>query len=207
MKSRPFACLVVATLSLSAFTACGDDDDSMPANEGGSSNVGGQPPATNGALECQVLGELCHEADTGSGPAHDCHETGHQGVASSCVKDFSSCVHTCVTDADDLGMGGAAGDPLCISLGELCHEVDDINGPLHECHETGHTGNAAACAATFDSCATQCLAARAALETGAAGAGGITGAGGVTGGGAANAGGGVSAGAGAGGAGAGAGGA
>src|SRR5881394_1654884 len=96
---------VLAAGSLLAFAGCSGDDDSMPSNEGGSSNVGGQPPATNGALECQVLGELCHEADTGSGPAHDCHETGHQGTASTCVKDFSSCIHTCVTDADDLGMG------------------------------------------------------------------------------------------------------
>ena len=75
MKSRPLARLVViGTASLLAFAACGDDDDSTGSNEGGtSSNAGaaGQPPAAKGPLECQVLGELCHEADTGSGPAHD----------------------------------------------------------------------------------------------------------------------------------------
>jgi hypothetical protein len=183
MKSPLVAYLaVVAAGSLLAFAGCGDDDGSIQSNEGGSSsNVGmaGQPPATNGPLECQVLGELCHEADRGSGPAHDCHETGHQGAASTCVKDFSSCIHTCVTDATDLGAGGASPDPSCIALGELCHEVDDITGPLHDCHETGHIGDAAQCAATFDSCATQCLAARAALETSLGGAGGATSAGGA----------------------------
>jgi len=170
MKSSLRAGLSLALVgSLFAFAGCGDDDDSSTSNAG-SGNVGG---AADGALECQVLGELCHEADTGSGPAHDCHETGHIGNAATCVKDFSSCIHVCVTDADDLGAGGAASapDPRCIALGELCHEVDDKNGPLHTCHETGHIGDAAKCAATFDSCATQCLAARAALETGTGGAG------------------------------------
>jgi hypothetical protein len=188
MKRSLRACLgVIAVGSLLAFAGCGDDDDSGnpstggKTSTGGSGNVGGAP---DGGLECQVIGELCHEADTGSGPAHDCHETGHEGTAAACVKDFASCIHTCVTDADDLGTGGAgaAPDPLCAALGELCHEVDDKTGPLHECHEVGHIGVAATCVKEFDSCATQCLAARALLEAGGAGggdAGGVTGAGGA----------------------------
>jgi hypothetical protein len=177
MKSLRTCLSVIAVGSLFAFAGCGDDDDSnKPSSSAGSSSVGGAPDR---ALECEVIGELCHEADTGSGSAHDCHETGHEGTVAACVKDFASCIHTCVTDADDLGAGGAgsAPDPRCVALGELCHEVDDKTGPLHECHEIGHIGVAANCASEFDGCATQCLAARALLEAGGGGAGGV---GGVT---------------------------
>lgn len=182
MKTSLRTCLSLAAVaSLFAFAGCNDDSDSNGANTAGKSSSAGAGGAADGAIQCEVIGELCHEADTGSGPAHDCHETGHVGVAATCAKEFSSCIHTCVTDADDLGSGGAASapDPRCIALGELCHEVDDKTGPLHICHETGHIGDAAKCAASFDSCATECLAARAALESGAGGAGGATGSGGA----------------------------
>ncbi|HYP87491.1 MAG TPA: hypothetical protein VEQ59_05045, partial [Polyangiaceae bacterium] len=48
--------------------------------------------------------------------------------------------------------------------GELCHAVDDHDGPLHACHELGHENDAEQCAAAFDDCSAQCLAAREALE-------------------------------------------
>lgn len=160
-----------------AFVACGGDDDSSPVNSGGMHAGGsGAGGAADGAIECQVVGELCHEADTGSGPGHDCHELGHEGDAAACSAGFAKCIEVCVPEA---GAGGAGNgpDPKCAALGELCHEVDDKNGPLHDCHELGHDGDAAACAAGFDACATKCLAARALLEEptgggGAAGAGG-----------------------------------
>lgn len=123
----------------------------------------------SGEAQCRVLGELCHEADTGSGPAHECHELGHVNDAAACVEGFSGCVETCVE-------GSAGEEPLCAALGELCHAVDDETGPLHECHELGHVNDAAVCAAEFDRCAELCLAAREELEHGH-GAGGAGGAG------------------------------
>ena len=165
---------LVAVVSLFGFAGCGDDDDSNPAVGGTASHAGagqGGSPADDGAIECQVLGELCHEADTGSGPAHDCHEVGHESVGATCLKEFAGCVGTCVHEE---GAGGAAADkdPKCAALGELCHPVDDKTGPLHDCHEVGHEGDAAACAAAFDDCATKCLAAHEALEAGEGGSAG-----------------------------------
>jgi hypothetical protein len=166
------------------------------SGSGGTSGHAGAAHAGNasggvadGAQTCQVIGELCHEADTGSGPGHECHELGHEGHAEACAAGFRDCIAICVQDDDagaaGAGAGGSAAgsDPYCAALGELCHPVDDSDGPLHECHEVGHIGNPAHCAAEFDRCAALCLAAREELETGVDGAGGDgggAGAGGVS---------------------------
>jgi hypothetical protein len=176
MKSTARLCLGLLTVtSFFAFAGCSGDDDDAAGNTtaGGSESAGGAPAeavggnaASVGALECEVIGELCHEADAGSGAAHDCHETGHIGKASVCVAEFSGCIGTCVHD-EDAGSGGAPAetqDPYCAALGELCHPVDDATGPTHQCHLTGHIGNGADCAAKFDECATLCLAKRAEQE-------------------------------------------
>lgn len=154
--------LAVSLAAVASFTACGDDDDSSQEPAAGADGGASETP-----LDCSVLGELCHEADTGSGLAHDCHELGHDGVIATCAKQFDGCISACVTESD-----ASQQDPRCAALGELCHEVDDGDGPLHDCHELGHDGNAAACASGFEDCATRCLVARAALEAAAGGAGG-----------------------------------
>lgn len=165
-----------------AFVACGGDDDEGPlktggTHAGGNASGGAGGAADDGAMECKVVGELCHEADTGSGPGHDCHELGHENDPAACAAGFAKCIDLCVPSE---GAGGAANerDPKCAALGELCHAVDDKDGPLHDCHELGHDGDAAKCAAGFDACATKCLAARELLDEhpsgGAAGAGGAT---------------------------------
>ena len=59
------------------------------------------------------------------------------------------------------------GELFCIDpsgAGDVSAELDDGTGKGAECHEVGHEGNAAACAAAFDDCATFCLEAREALE-------------------------------------------
>lgn len=186
---------LVAVSSLFAFVACGDDDDSpTPASQAGTGNGGEGATAQGGdghggqdghggaaslVLECKVLGTLCHEADTGSGTGHDCHELGHEGNADACAEQFDACIAFCTAEE---GTGGAPAEPKdahCAALGELCHAVDDETGPLHECHELGHVGNAAKCAAGFDECATLCLAAREALPPHTEGGAGGVGAGGA----------------------------
>ena len=188
MTSAARASLGLVVLgSFFAFTACGDDDDDVAggagkgaaagesseagapsqggAGQGGSTSLpeAGAGGAVHGeaSIACQVLGELCHAADTGSGPAHDCHEVGHVGNAAACEAEFAGCVATC-TDAN-VGGGGAGGagasdDPKCAALGSLCHEAGEVDEDAEECHELGHVGNAANCAASFESCATLCLA-------------------------------------------------
>jgi hypothetical protein len=196
---------LIAISSLFAFVACGgdDDDDTTPAAHAGSggegaSAHGGEGATTHGgadghggaaalALECKVLGTLCHEADDGSGTGmgHECHEVGHEGHADACAEEFGSCIAFCT--AQDDGSGGAPAetkDAHCAALGELCHVVDDKTGPLHECHEVGHLNNAANCLAAFDECATLCLAAREALPPHTEGGAGGASAGGASAGGA-----------------------
>jgi hypothetical protein len=170
--------LVLAGGALLAFPACGDDDDST-GNTGGSPGHagaanGGAPDGAGGAgsdgsIECQVVGLICHEADTGSGAAHDCHEVGHEGDGSACLAKFAGCINTCVAEAaPDLTLA----DARCAALGELCHPVDDKDGPLHACHVLGESGN---CAEGFADCAQLCLTARKAVEAGEGGAGGGSG--------------------------------
>jgi hypothetical protein len=171
---------VLVVGALFAFAGCSDDDSGDDAAGGaaqGGTPAQGEGGASAGAVECEVIGELCHEADSGSGTAHDCHETGHEGKVAACAAAFDGCVSACVVDEGEGGGPGSKQDTHCAALGELCHEVDDGDGPLHDCHEVGHVGNAAKCAAEFGHCATLCLAARELLEAGEGGVGG-TGAGG-----------------------------
>jgi hypothetical protein len=196
MRSTARLCLGLVTFSsFLAFTACGDDDDSSPGsagrdNEGGAQSSaggsgasgseakGGEAHGGGGHVEapviCQVLGTLCHEADTGPGMGRDCHQLGHASELETCEEQFSSCIGFCV--GAETGTGGAGGgsgadqDPYCAALGSLCHPIEDGMGP--ECHDIGHEGDAAACAESFDQCAHFCLEARDALEPGAGGSGG-----------------------------------
>jgi hypothetical protein len=190
MKSTVRAYLGLLTLSCcSVFVACGDDDDDGPgaagqASEAGASSNGGTSSHPEGgtdnggsghgeaALECKVLGELCHAADSGSGPAHDCHEVGHEGHADACAAQFDGCVETC-TEVD-VGAAGAGSDAKCVALGSLCHEAGEIDAEAEACHEVGHVGNASDCAEQFDACATLCLAVLEQAEgnVGGSGAGG-----------------------------------
>ncbi len=107
-----------------------------------------------------MIGELCHAADTGSGPGHDCHSLGHEGDSAACEAQMASCMEICVEDDDAGGSGGAgpALDPYCAALGELCHPVPDA--AAQGCHSLGHKNDAAECAEAFDVCAELCLAGR-----------------------------------------------
>lgn len=127
--------LVLALVVCVGAWGCGDNDNDAPA-----------PSAS---LQCEVMGSLCHDAETAEGQA--CHERGHDGPPDQCVADFAGCIDLCLGDDD--------GDPFCRALGSLCHGVDDGDGPLHACHELGHEDDPAACRRGFDECATRCLAA------------------------------------------------
>jgi hypothetical protein len=175
-----------------AFVACGDDEDDggststagQTSDAGAPTNGGSDAHAEGGAehggaghgagsLECQVLGELCHAADSGSGPAHDCHETGHVGHSDECLAQFDGCVETCTeVEVGSGGAGGSGADAKCAALGSLCHEAGEIDAEAQACHEVGHVGNAGECAKQFAACATLCLAVLEAAEGSVGGAGG-----------------------------------
>jgi len=158
----------------------GDDGNNGSGGAGGSGGKGGS--SGSGSSECLVLGELCHRVDDMDGPLHECHEVGHVGDPVACAAEFDECTTSCLEAAEPgvggAGAGGAEGEPgplKCMALGELCHPVDDVDGPLHECHELGHVADPAVCEAEFDNCVTMCIEAIEAAE-GAGGAGGSGGA-------------------------------
>jgi hypothetical protein len=60
------------------------------------------------------------------------------------------------------GSGGTGGGiqpsaAHCEALGSLCHEADDGDGPIADCHDLGHSGDAVACAEGFAACVDLCL--------------------------------------------------
>jgi hypothetical protein len=177
-------CAVIALFA--SMPACGDDDPNVEPGSGGSGGSGGGDTELGLAM-CRALGSLCHAVDDGDGPLADCHDLGHAADPEACVEGFQSCIDLCL-EAEEHGAGGAGGQggaghagapgpapgsPLCEFIGSYCHEVDDVDGPLHACHELGHGGDAEACAAQAESCITMCAAAREGL--GGAGGGGGSG--------------------------------
>jgi hypothetical protein len=55
---------------------------------------------------------------------------------------------------------GTGGAPASCPLGSGCHNVDPGSGRIHDCHEVGHSGDAAMCQANLASCTQLCGAAQ-----------------------------------------------
>ena len=117
--------------------SCGDNDNSAPE---------ARPSA---ALQCEVVGTLCHDAESDAGQA--CHELGHDGAPSTCAAEFPGCIDTCLDGGSD------DHDPFCRALGSLCHDTESAEGQA--CHELGHDADPTTCRQRFDHCAQLCLAA------------------------------------------------
>jgi hypothetical protein len=115
----------------------------------------GAPPDASIPSACEEIGHKCHELDDGGDTlAHECHEVGHAGDLAACEAIYPQCIALC-----DPAGAGDAGKLLCDEIGEKCHPFDDGGAGLgHECHEVGHTGDVAACAAIYDQCITFCSA-------------------------------------------------
>jgi hypothetical protein len=139
---------------------------------GGAVNGAGGEQHGSGSAQCLALGMICHGVDDGDGPLAECHDIGHIGEPSACAEHFDDCITMCIEAAEGhgeggAGHGGAGGEAphhpetsdLCTFLGSFCHEVDDGDGPLHECHELGHDGDAAECQERAAECVTMCAAA------------------------------------------------
>jgi hypothetical protein len=168
--------LAIGLVGGSLLTACNGDESAIPepsaaGGAAGESHGSGGESHGAGSAECDAIGHLCHEADTGSGPASECHTTGHVGNPDACEDVFASCIDTCVPDS-----GGEAGGPAmvpapyCQALGSLCHAADTGAGRAKECHDIGHSGDETECRAEFSGCVSFCLEA---LENhGEGGAGG-----------------------------------
>ncbi len=55
------------------------------------------------------------------------------------------------------GAGGSGGVGKCLQLSSICHGAGDM-GPRDECHDVGHSLDAAACEAKWDECVALCTA-------------------------------------------------
>jgi len=49
---------------------------------------------------CAAIMDICHEADVGPGPAHECHETAHADVEAPCAMVKTQCIATCQAALD-----------------------------------------------------------------------------------------------------------
>lgn len=141
--------LVACSVAYLLASGCAGESDPVRTDGTGGAN-------NEARAECAAIGELCHAADVGAGPLHECHEIGHVGDVSQCAAHFAECVGLCVRSEGDDPESGVA-DGYCAALGELCHPVDELSPMLHDCHEVGHRGEATACKQAFDACATMCL--------------------------------------------------
>ena len=146
VKSLSVAWLIGAGgLAACFLAACNGDADLIPAPSTSGAGAGGESHGP-GSAECEAIGRLCHEADDGSGPASECHNTGHEGDANACSAAFESCIDTCrPAEGSDQG-------PYCRALGSYCHDADTGSGRGKECHEIGHAGDEDDCRAQFESC-------------------------------------------------------
>jgi hypothetical protein len=97
-------------VALALTPACGDDDDTADGSGGAageSGNAGGEGgELSDGEAACLELGELCHDADDGTGLGAECHELGHVGDGDACLERFEECKTYC---EGQLGHGGAGG--------------------------------------------------------------------------------------------------
>lgn len=161
--------------SLVLMAACGDDDDPPAPSTGGTSGRGGSSGAsgrggssgTGGSSGAAGTGGLAGSAGTGAaaGTSGSAGTAGADGAVGS------------AGTAGSTGSGGSAGTgdagdaspdagSLCEKIGTQCHPYDlgAGEGDAHECHEIGHAGNEANCAAE----SARCLAACSPSDAGAA---------------------------------------
>jgi hypothetical protein len=75
--------LLALSVSAAITVGCGDD-------KGNGEEHSGTEPAI-----CQEISSVCHDADGGSGMAHDCHEQAHAGDAAVCEMIHDECIAFC----------------------------------------------------------------------------------------------------------------
>jgi len=61
------------------------------------------PSPGDAGVNCQALGNLCHDVDPGSGPLHDCHEGAHDATPAWCAANAQQCFDLCTAARADAG--------------------------------------------------------------------------------------------------------
>ncbi len=74
--------------------ACGEDDEREPTEE-----QEHEPESPS----CAEIMNVCHAADEGTGPAHDCHDVAHADGEEACVAQKDACIAACNAVLGDAG--------------------------------------------------------------------------------------------------------
>jgi uncharacterized repeat protein (TIGR04052 family) len=149
-----------AAIALVSIAACSDDDD--PPNSGapgGSGGRGGSGASSGRGGSGGSAGTSGNAGAAGSGAL-----AGSGGTDASAGTGGSGATAGSDGSAGSAGSAGTAGDGgvdadasnICDQLGSRCHPYDLGAGEAHECHEIGHAGDAAACAAAQARCLALC---------------------------------------------------
>lgn len=83
-----------------------------------------------------------------------CTEVG--GATLTLASKDPGCQQTAIVEVTCAGEVLPAEGDACAGLGTTCHLVDPGTGPLHECHEVGHSGDALACEQARGACVQGC---------------------------------------------------
>jgi hypothetical protein len=76
-------CLALGSLGL---MGCGEEEED---EHGGGGDHDPESPS------CAEIMDVCHAADEGSGPAHDCHDVAHDDVEADCAAQKDACLAIC----------------------------------------------------------------------------------------------------------------
>jgi hypothetical protein len=91
---RRTVAVAFAAFSSLGLAACGDDEKDPPPEDHGH-----DPESPS----CAQIMDVCHAADEGSGPAHDCHDVAHADVEAYCAPQKDACIATCNAVLGDAG--------------------------------------------------------------------------------------------------------
>ncbi len=156
-------CLVV-------MSSCDDEDDKTNGSTATSDDA---TSGDTGDDDCDLITEACHPKDDGSNAAiTSCHDVAHGGDVAMCTAQKAACIELCdaapemenAGDDDGHDKGSESGlesgtadtatEQTCEALSTLCHEgkVEEVQN----CHDLGHAGDEAACAAQYEACVAAC---------------------------------------------------
>ena len=75
-----------AAVACLGLAACSDEDEEEEQQEEEHDPT---------SASCVEIMDVCHAADEGTGPAHDCHDVAHADVEADCAAQKDACITAC----------------------------------------------------------------------------------------------------------------
>lgn len=127
--------------------------ETTSAESGPSSDAASDDAAVN---PCPDIASACAGKDDVDGLGNLCLRVASKGSASACEAVAVECSNHCAADSGSTVDTGELTVEQCKDMGDTCHDFDTGIGLGNLCHEVGHTGNLAWCAAIYDDCVALC---------------------------------------------------